>query len=131
MGPSVNDVTVNRIASRKVATWIVRPDRANDGAASGFDVTEAGMTLIATSRFNLASRARYTSPMPPAPSGARIVYGHSDSPAASDTGADYRRRAESFDGIPALTVFAYRFWTGLGHLHQCAASRSSSVPSTR
>ena len=28
---------------------------------------QAGSTLIATSRFSFVSRARYTSPMPPAP----------------------------------------------------------------
>ena len=32
----------------------------------------AGRTLTATSRPSCASRARYTSPIPPAPSGARI-----------------------------------------------------------
>ena len=37
----------------------------------------SGSTLIATSRPSRGSRARYTSPIPPAPSGARISYGPS------------------------------------------------------
>src|SRR5215475_14401897 len=41
----------------------------------------AGSTLTATSRPSLRSRARYTSPMPPAPSGERISYGPSLVPA--------------------------------------------------
>lgn len=36
------------------------------------DAKLAGRTLIATSRSNRVSRARYTSPMPPAPSGDTI-----------------------------------------------------------
>src|SRR5262245_49551566 len=40
-------------------------------------------------------RARYTSPMPPAPSGATIVYGPTDWPVESDIGADYRRGAHA------------------------------------
>ena len=35
----------------------------------------AGRTLIATSRFSFESRARYTSPMPPAPSCSTTSYG--------------------------------------------------------
>src|SRR5205807_6883490 len=41
-----------------------------------------GRTLIATSRFNRASRARYTSPMPPEPMAARISYGPRRAPGA-------------------------------------------------
>src|SRR5262249_5252076 len=37
-------------------------------------------TLIATSRLKRSSRARYTSPIPPAPSGERISYGPSRLP---------------------------------------------------
>src|ERR1700719_440875 len=40
-------------------------------------------TLIATSRFKRASRARYTCPIPPALMDARISYGPSLSPAES------------------------------------------------
>jgi hypothetical protein len=36
--------------------------------------SDAGSTLIATSRPSLASVARYTSPMPPSPSLAVIAY---------------------------------------------------------
>src|ERR1700691_2876281 len=42
-----------------------------------------GRTLIATSRPSRVSRARYTSPMPPAPSGVRISYGPILVPAVS------------------------------------------------
>ena len=38
----------------------------------GSRASAAGRTLIATSRSSLVSRALYTSPMPPAPMGARI-----------------------------------------------------------
>src|SRR6185312_4693419 len=41
---------------------------------SGSDVRDSGRTLIATSRSSLVSYARYTSPIPPAPSGERISY---------------------------------------------------------
>src|SRR5271154_95568 len=44
---------------------------------SGSRAKPAGSTLMATSRFNRVSRARYTSPMPPAPSGDWISYGPS------------------------------------------------------
>lgn len=42
-----------------------------------------GRTLIATSRPKRGSRARYTSPIPPAPSGAGISYGSSFVPEVS------------------------------------------------
>src|SRR5262245_19303786 len=42
---------------------------------SGDEASRAGSTLTATSRPSRVSRARYTSPMPPAPSGWRISYG--------------------------------------------------------
>src|SRR5580700_5834102 len=44
---------------------------------SGSRAKAAGKTLIATSRLSRASRARYTSPMPPAPTGDTISYGPS------------------------------------------------------
>ena len=40
---------------------------------SGSVETSAGSTLSATSRSSRVSRARYTSPMPPAPRGARTL----------------------------------------------------------
>jgi hypothetical protein len=45
--------------------------------ASGFTERSGDSTLIATSRPSRVSRARYTSPMPPAPSSATIEYGPS------------------------------------------------------
>src|SRR5436309_15515081 len=50
----------------------------------GSEATSAGSTLIATLRPSRVSRARYTSPMPPAPSGARISYGPKQAPGARD-----------------------------------------------
>src|SRR5215472_135941 len=41
---------------------------------SGSEVRNSGRILIATSRSNRVSRARYTSPIPPAPRGERISY---------------------------------------------------------
>src|ERR1700693_3466777 len=52
---------------------------------SASDASSAGSTLIATSRRSLGSFARYTSPIPPAPMGARISYGPSREPAVRDT----------------------------------------------
>jgi len=50
------------LASRAFASRVKRAIR------SGSAVRASGRTLSATSRFSLASRARYTSPMPPTPS---------------------------------------------------------------
>jgi hypothetical protein len=36
------------------------------------EANDSGRTLTGTSRLSLVSRARYTSPMPPAPSGATL-----------------------------------------------------------
>src|SRR5476649_524022 len=70
--------------------------------------------LMATTRFSRLSRALYTSPMPPAPSGARISYGPSFVPEVStiDDG-DYSlggaARSSGYDdsewivGNPSLT----------------------------
>src|SRR5579863_5309224 len=55
----------------------------NLASASGSFARCSGRTLIATSRFKRESRARYTSPMPPAPIAARISYGPSFVPAAT------------------------------------------------
>src|SRR5215471_18690160 len=49
--------------------------RVNRARRSGSAANSSGRTLSATSRFSFVSRARYTSPMPPAPIGARISYG--------------------------------------------------------
>src|SRR5208282_5104106 len=61
--------------------WASRSKRSLNWAAE---------TLIATSRPNRGSRARYTSPMPPAPMGARISYGPSLSPAESGMGVAFQ-----------------------------------------
>src|SRR6267154_465277 len=59
-----------------------------------------GRILMATVRSSRASRARYTSPIPPAPSGAMISYGPSFVPAASVIGGGDYNLAESSHGIP-------------------------------
>src|SRR5437016_7177050 len=48
-------------------------------------VRECERTLIATVRSSRVSRARYTSPMPPAPIAATISYGPSRAPLVKDT----------------------------------------------
>jgi hypothetical protein len=45
-----------------------------------------GKTLMATTRSSRVSLARYTSPMPPAPSSVSISYGPRRVPAVSDMG---------------------------------------------
>src|SRR6202034_2169000 len=54
---------------------------------SGSEERCAGRTLIATSRSSRVSRARYTSPIPPAPSKDWISYGPSFVPGVSVIGA--------------------------------------------
>ena len=56
---------------------MARASVSNRRNRSGSLANASGRTLMATSRPSLVSRARYTSPMPPAPSGARISYGPS------------------------------------------------------
>ena len=46
--------------------------RSNRASASASAASDCGSTLTATSRSSFVSRARYTSPIPPAPSGERI-----------------------------------------------------------
>src|SRR5262245_18033627 len=48
--------------------------RVKRAKRSGSRANWVGRTLTATSRCSLVSRARYTSPIPPAPMGARISY---------------------------------------------------------
>src|SRR5262245_52456459 len=52
-----------------------RASRWNRDRDSGSFASRSARTLIATSRSSRVSRARYTSPIPPAPSGPRISYG--------------------------------------------------------
>ena len=61
------------------------PDRAR---------TTSGSTLIATSRPSFVSRARYTSPMPPAPSADRTSYG----PSRCQWKDSYRAKAAHYKG---------------------------------
>lgn len=57
---------------RRTADGLVeRASSSKRARRSASDATSAGRTLTATSRPSRASRARYTSPMPPAPIGAR------------------------------------------------------------
>ncbi len=65
-------------ASKSVQTFgcviwaAIRASRANRRSASGSSPCRLETIFSATSRSSLVSRARYTSPMPPAPSGATI-----------------------------------------------------------
>src|SRR5678815_1285234 len=52
----------------------IRASRSKRARRSESPVIARGRTLIATSRPSFVSRARYTSPMPPAPSGAPSSY---------------------------------------------------------
>ena len=73
-----------RNAVRRVPkSWIARmfgcesaatafASRSKRASMSGFAATVSGRTLTATSRSSFESFARYTSPIPPAPIGARI-----------------------------------------------------------
>ena len=72
-------------------------------AELGSAANAEGRTLMATVRSSRVSRARYTSPMPPAPSRATTSYAPRRAPGASDTCekcADYtseaKKRLDSF-----------------------------------
>src|SRR5262245_24565308 len=58
---------------------------------SGSCEKDSGRTLIATSRFRRSSRARYTSPIPPAPMCETVSYGPNRVPAAIIPAASFRR----------------------------------------
>src|SRR5262245_10729965 len=58
---------------------------------SALFATSAGSTLIATSRPSRVSRARYTSPIPPAPRGPRTSHGPRRVPRARDMATPARR----------------------------------------
>src|SRR5689334_21866426 len=60
-----------------------RASCSNRARRSRLSANSAGRTFTATSRPSRVSRARYTSPMPPAPIGATISYGPSFVPVAS------------------------------------------------
>ena len=82
--PSTRSMAMYETPRSDPMSWIVTmlgwlsedADRAsfsNRFRRSVSEASSAGRTLIATSRSNRASSARYTSPIPPAPSGARIA----------------------------------------------------------
>src|SRR5215469_2405910 len=56
---------------------MVLASRSNRCLRTGSEEKCAGRTLMATVRSSRVSRARYTSPIPPAPNGATISYGPS------------------------------------------------------
>src|SRR5689334_17416119 len=80
----------------------------------------SGNSLMATSRFSLVSRARYTSPIPPAPSADRISYGPICEPAASDIGVLilHQRELCTYTQIPGnqVRVPLPQIWDGVGGL---------------
>src|SRR6476469_3892269 len=69
-----------------------RASRSNRWRSSGFVVTSPETILMATERSRRVSRARYTSPIPPAPIGETISYGPSLAPGANGMSEDYMRR---------------------------------------
>ncbi len=84
VSPSISSITRYSMASSRPTSksvqmcgWlrldIVRASASNRARASTFSERSGDSTLTATSRPRRVSRARYTSPMPPAPRGARIA----------------------------------------------------------
>ena len=65
---------------------IARASFSRRWRCSGFCDKRSGNTLMATVRSRRVSHARYTSPMPPAPSGVRISNGPSLVPKGRDIG---------------------------------------------
>src|SRR5262245_31281858 len=101
--------------------------RANRSSAFSSPSRRVGSTLTATSRSSWWCRARYTSPMPPAPSGARISYAPIRLPVAramgtADSNAEEEESAPGHDAVghvaadvlPAHVAEAGR----LHHAHQ-------------
>src|SRR6266581_906779 len=83
--------------------------------ASRSEATCPGSTLIATSRPSRVSRARYTSPMPPFPMGARISYGPRRVPAERGIGScDYviSRRQETRSRMRVIAWALLALWSG-------------------
>ena len=83
VSPSRNSITRKSMSSCRPTSntgqmcgWLsvasVRASRSNRCLRSGSPATWAGSTLMATSRPRRESRARYTSPIPPAPMADRI-----------------------------------------------------------
>ncbi len=80
VGPSTSSRTSARVPPASSRPWIwamlgwfsearTRASRSKRASRSGSAVNASGSTFSATSRSSFVSRARYTSPMPPAPSG--------------------------------------------------------------
>src|SRR6266496_1896502 len=76
--------------------WASRVNRTSRSASLA---KRSGSTLIATSRFSFVSRARYTSPMPPAPRAETISYGPSRWPGVRANCRGLYGRGDSADGI--------------------------------
>src|SRR5262252_5431256 len=70
---------------------IVRASRSKRSLASALSARCCGRILTATLRSSRGSRARYTSPISPAPSGATILYGPSFVLEESPIARDYTR----------------------------------------
>src|SRR5687767_2539442 len=83
--------------------------RVKRAIRSGSAVRASGRTLSATSRFSLASRARYTSPMPPAPSSDRISKLPNRVPgdSAMKRGDSTRRCSERYTPLAMRTTIAH------------------------
>ena len=80
---------------------------------------DAGSTLMATSRLSRVSRARYTSPMPPAPSGAASRTGR-----AASRSARAIRIAEVYAPVPAAgRADASRH--GCENVSECGANKTA------
>ena len=71
---------------------------------------------MATSRFSRVSGARYTSPMPPAPAGATILYGPSFVPEARVIGAcNYNPVRQAAVDATTLGDKSGKWWVGATH----------------
>ena len=84
-----------------------------------------GRTLIATPRSSRVSRARYTSPIPPAPSGERISYGPRRVPGASAT-AQVLPLARSISALRGTAPMA-KTGSGRAKLLSCDGSRDQRL----
>src|SRR5688572_931714 len=88
-------------------SWASRRNRATRSLSCA---NATGNTLMATSRFNRVSRARNTSPMPPAPMGTRISYGPMREPedrlkpglCRTTRISPWRKCSDELDGLDAI-----------------------------
>ena len=90
--PRTSSITMNVRSSTSAMSWMTamcgcssaeaaRASCTNRARRTGSATSAAGSTLMATSRSRRASRARYTSPIPPTPIVSTISYGPSLRPA--------------------------------------------------